>query len=182
VFFAAVRFDPSWSFSLSYRIRSFYEVIIPRDVFRLLLRGNGQLINEKLYIGLGSNVASFRDLGLGVAHQWHNWKFGARLSILTGKFLLYTPRRELYFTTHDEWYQWTVESNYRVMSSNIVPDAVNTTLQFLTGGLVPTFRNLGTSLSLGATYRWRDVLDLHASITDIPLQTSSIPPSAFSRN
>ncbi len=166
-FFAAVRFDPLWSFSISYRLRSYNEVMIPRDVFRLLLHGNGQLINEKLYIGLGSHFMNYRELGLGIARQWNDWKFGVRVSLLTGKFLLYTPRRELYFTTHDDWYQWTVESNYRLMSSNVVPEAVNTTLQFFTGGLVPNFRNIGASISLGATYRWRDILDLHASVTDI---------------
>lgn len=168
-----------WSFGLNERIRA--DVSLPSDLFGIGDRGlpSGTLLDLS---NLGVEAMAYTELTAGYSYVWDDdWTFGARLKLIAGSAAVHTENNTFDIKTGQD--MWHVKTDVEVMASmpwkpNDCLRADGTvdfdTLEFsdledddIVDGLIPSLKNPGFGIDLGATYQFTDEVKFSASVTDL---------------
>ncbi len=103
---------------LNFTSRSHSLVGYSRDMFALLIQGNGAFVDQTVEIGPEIHTINYNDLGLSVAKKIGDaFRVGARVHYLNGSFALRSSRDFASLYTSPEYYQLTLETDYEIQVS-----------------------------------------------------------------
>jgi hypothetical protein len=164
---------------LGVRQRHNFSFFYPKDLFALAVKGNSEMIGQKMDFGtLGFDLSLFREYTLGMSTEYDKWIFGGRVSLLQGLSNMYLKPNDLYATIEDDMFNHTFVGDAVVRTAGIpitydrygAISSLNTDLfsntEWLTSYL-KRFRNPGASISLGASYKFDSRTTFSLSFSDI---------------
>ncbi len=160
-------------FSISAMLKTQFNLMYSKDLFRLINEGNGSsafLGNKADLSGLGVNLNAYMEYGLGYNRAINDkLTIGGRLKVLSGIANIHTTRSEMGLSTNPITYDINLKGGVGINSSNAFyfSDSANTdkTSDLLQSPF--SFNNFGLGLDLGATYQLTDKMELNASIVDL---------------
>lgn len=159
-------------FSLGILNRMQFNLLYPKDLFKLIYEGNGRsLLGERAsFDGMGLNVNSYMEYGVGYNRVIdEDLMIGGRVKFISGMANIHTERSIIGLYTDPETFDLTVDGSARVNSSNITT-LMNEENQMDFSQLSPyatNFANFGLGFDLGATYVVSDKLKFSASMNDL---------------
>jgi hypothetical protein len=156
-------------------------IVIPGDLFELLLKGNEDFVGKKMDLSsLRGNVNYYHEIGLGYSKNFTNkLRIGVKGKLLLGVAGISIDNRSLGITVNDN-YTHTLDADVRVNISapatvSVVDGKLNSidfnktifdTKKGITDFLL-NGKNMGFGLDLGASYDISDKFMVSAALTDI---------------
>jgi hypothetical protein len=157
-------------------------IILPKDLFTLFLKGNKQFLGGKIDLSsLGGDLKYYREVGLGFStNLTSNFRIGikgkllfgiAGLSIDNRSFGLSAPNNYLNTLNADLMVNMSGPVEFKINSDHTIQKVVFDKNRFKTSGGIFDFisgkQNTGLGLDFGATYDISDRLMISAAVTDI---------------
>ncbi|MBQ5779216.1 MAG: OmpA family protein [Paludibacteraceae bacterium] len=165
-----------FTFGISQKV--FAESVIPKDIFTLLIKGNGDGREFNLR-SLGIDATTYTEFALGYSRIINEqWTVGGKFKYLMGQANVSTHFKD--FDLYAGIDKWELEGNGEIRTSipyMTIPKNEDGSLNFeginfesfstdnITNTIFTT--NWGLGLDLGATYKPLENLELSASFTDI---------------
>jgi hypothetical protein len=156
--------------------------VLPRDLFRLALKGNEQFLGSTIDLSsLRADMKYFREFGAGFSRNFTDkLRIGIKAKLLYGIATATLDNRSLGITVNDD-YSHTLDANLSVNMSGPVTVSMDSKHNissidfddntFNTGsGIIDFFsgkKNTGLGLDIGATYDLTDRIVISGSITDL---------------
>ena len=155
-------------------------IVFPKDLFNLVLKGNEELIGNKIDLtSLGGDLKYYREVGLGFSKNITNkLRIGVKGKMLFGIAGASVDNRSLAITIDDNYTSLNADLNVNISAPVVVNmDAENNVRSVVfddsrfdaPGGKSDFFlgkKNIGLGLDIGATYDITDKLVVSAAITD----------------
>lgn len=150
---------------------------IPNDVFTLLLQGNGgDNLGRTFNLAPGLGILHTREIG--VAYQrtmfGDQLRVGGRLKYVIGLNSLEFERNNIYFTTDETDFSYTVKADFKVNVATLVDpaemffdDSTSSSDQDALRALLFGVGNTGFGLDIGASMDITDAITVSASIVDL---------------
>jgi hypothetical protein len=159
-------------FSFAVMNRTQFNFMYSRDLFKFAFEGNGRdFLGERISLdGLGVNLNSYIEYGLGYNRQWNDkLSVGARFKLLSGIANVHTKKSQLGIHTDAETFDLTIDGSMRVNSSNVMHIANDTTGQNAMNmyEYAYNFKNMGFGIDAGANYKFSDKFSINASVVDL---------------
>jgi hypothetical protein len=161
-------------FSVSAILKTQFNLIYSKDLFRLINEGNGSstfLGNTADLSGLKVNMNAYLEYGLGYNRSINEkLTIGGRLKVLSGIANIHTSRSEMKLWTNPVTYDINLSGGYGINSSNTFYFSDSINQENRTSALIQSpfsFKNLGLGIDLGATYKLTEKIELNASIVDL---------------
>lgn len=163
-------------FSMRLKIRSVYVTLnatenfnfkfsYPKDLFTLLLKGNGEQLNFD-FTSLGLNVTHNREYGLGITREGRKLIIGGRVKLLQGIANIYTRTNNLKFNTDT--------SNNNALTASAKGDIYTSMpLDSITNGNINitnylnNWNNLGAGLDFALSYKFTPKWQLTFAVNNI---------------
>jgi hypothetical protein len=157
-------------------------IVLPGDLFRLALKGNGDFVGRKIDLSsLRGEMTYYRELGLGFSRNFTDkLRIGIKGKLLFGIANASIVNKSLGITVDDD-YSHTLDANLTVNMSgpvNVSMDSKNNISKvtfddnrFKTATGVKDFLtgsgNMGFGMDIGASYDLNDRIVLSAAVTDL---------------
>ena len=158
-------------------------MVLPKDIFSLALKGNEQFVGSKIDLSsLRGDLKYYREVGLGFSRNFTNkLRIGVKGKLLFGITSASIDNRSLGIVVNDN-YTHTLDADLVVNMSGPLKVTKNATTQKIesiefddshlkTSSEILNFiegkKNFGLGLEIGATYDLTDKISLSAAITDL---------------
>ena len=160
-----------FTFNVANRFRS--NIAIPKDLFGFAVYGNGSenYLGKRISLdGLAIDVSEYIEYSLGYNRNINSkLTVGGRIKLLSGIANIHTTKSKLGITTDATTFDWTVDGQFGMNSSNTLyfMDSTHTTDSKAMQKLPYNFKNLGLGLDLGGSYILTDKIQVSASLLDL---------------
>ncbi len=164
----------NWNYWIGVRQRHSLALYYPRDLFRMVIFGNADMVGETMDMGsLGINANLHREYTFGLSTELNKWAFGGRISLLQGLSCLYLKPQKIQLSIDDDVYDHTFANDGTLYSagipltSDMMPNGdLFSNTEWLTSYLT-RFRNPGASLAFGVSYMFDQRTSFSLSFSDI---------------
>lgn len=160
-----------FNFNASHRFN--FSFTYPKDLIQFALEGNGKnYLGKRVSLdGLGANLISFMEYGLGATKEiGEKLSVGGRIKVLSGITNIHTRRSELGIYTDPTTFDITVDGGAEFNTSNVSGLFADSTRSKTIRSITKNgfnFKNSGLGFDLGASYKLNEDLTLSASIIDL---------------
>jgi hypothetical protein len=147
-------------------------LILPKDFLTFAMEGNGKSLlgNRANMDGIGLNINSFIEYGIGVTKSLGRFTIGGKAKMLSGIANFNTRYSTLGITTNAETFDLAIDGGAQFNTSNITGVFQDSTRSAALKGLSGAgfnFNNIGYGFDLGLSVKMTDYLTLTASVLDI---------------
>ena len=169
-----------WTFSLSERVSA--DAALPADLLKIGDRGlpSGTVLD---FATLGISAMAYSELAASYSYAFDDqWTFGARAKVLAGSAAAKMSNSKFSIRTGED--KWHVETDLEILTSFPLETTgcikEDGTVEFdsvdvrefdedrdLIKHLIPSLKNPGFGIDLGATYKFNDNIRFSASVTDL---------------
>ena len=152
-------------YSLNVSIKGDVNLSYPKDMMKLLLKGNAAFLGQDANFNFKMNSTTYTQSALGFTHITNDKKlsYGAKFKILSGIANINTVRGNVSVYTDSSDYSVKVTPNILINSSLIDTGSIASN-----GASNNIFgNNKGIGFDIGAEYKLNDKITLSASIIDI---------------
>jgi hypothetical protein len=150
-----------------------FNFIYPKDLVQFVVEGNGKnLLDKRASLdGLGVNLASYMEYGIGVTKEIGNrFSVGGRVKALSGVANIHTRKSNLGIYTDPTTFDITIDGGAEFNSSNVNGLFAESTRSAALKSLPSSafdFKNSGVGFDLGFSFKTNNNLTLTASIIDL---------------
>lgn len=137
----------------------------PKELFQLLLEGNGQFIGQEIDLhNMSFDLTHYREYAIGFARPVNEkLSFGTRVKYLYGMENYSSAKNHLSFYTAPDDYTLQLSSSYTVNTSSSANQKENSA----SPGYAFGFKNTGFAGDISATYKATSRFSINASVIDI---------------
>jgi hypothetical protein len=151
-------------FSLNITERAMFNFTFPKELFQLLLQGNGAFIGQEIDLrSMAFDATHYREYGIGWTRALNKkLTIGGRLKYLYGMENFSSAKSNLSFYTAPDDYRLELTSGYTINTSTTGNDSTGNGGNYMFG-----LKNTGFAVDLGFTYFYSDRWKFNASIIDL---------------
>lgn len=150
--------------------RSTSNVRYPSGLVNIAAQGNAAFIGQTIEIAPYIDVNAYNEIYLGLQKSFGNLTIGAKGKLLYGVANIQTDKANIGFTTDDEIYQLSLQTDYEIRSSALLRyNSLDSITVDYSGFSFDNmfYNNQGFAFDLGASYSVNEKFTISASMLDI---------------
>ncbi len=150
--------------------RSTANVRYPKGLINIAAQGNAAFIGQTVEIAPFIDINAYNEIYLGLQKSFGNLTIGAKGKLLYGVANVQTDKASIGFSTDDEIYQLSLQTDYELRSSGLLRynNLDSITVDYAGFSFDNLFyNNQGFAFDIGASYTVNEKFTLSASMLDI---------------
>ena len=159
-----------WSWGLEHEIVFHAQINYPEELVRLYVEGNQQWIGQRIDIAPWASIFSYNNYSVPISYRTSNVAVGFRPRLLFGRQLSQTPRSSAFITTAEEFYEITLDTDYRFDNVDIIDFEDANLLNYQIADLRQwgfASKHVGIALDLGIHLKLSSQAKLALSVSDL---------------